>query len=165
MSFKRNIYTTINFKESTITDSDEYKDFTEKNPELIDVIDNIIYKFIKWAQNQPCKRDLCYSSKTSQLIDDCWGVDEDEGSWEEFDEQMGTTSEKFSLSDVSDLPNETLRLIGQVFEEVGFTVFVIRFIPWRLGYDYTLTKLKDFKGKISDDNRKEAITINICISV
>lgn len=86
---------------------------------------------------------------------------------------MGTTHDKFSLTTIHDgfsltdeiLPNETLRLIGDIFEEVGFTVFVATFTPWCVGYDCEFVRLKDVKGKIPDTDRKESVTVNICISI
>lgn len=165
MSFKRNTSTTMNFSKTTITDSSEYNDFIEARSDLKETIDNLIEEFIKWAKNPSYQKDYCYSSKTSLPHSGDWSVDEDEGSWEEFKDQMGTSHNKFSLNDSSNLPNETLRLIGNVFEEIGFTVFVVEFTPWRVDYDYEFTRLKDVKEKISDTDIEEAITINICISI
>ncbi len=169
MSFTRQTTTKINFDESTITNSNEYLDFVEINPTLKDSIDNLTTQFVKWAKNPPCKKDYCYLPKKSLPYKDSWSVDEDECTdWYEFQEQMGTTRDKFELQNTT-ITDKTSLLIGEVFEKIGFKVFVVTFSHWRVGYDFDFAKLSDAKGDIRYPNKNDKYndihSVHICVSI
>lgn len=163
--------------EEKITKSVEYNYFVENNPDLKDKIDKIIIDFVEWKKNKfygSSKTDFCYSSGKSMPYSDSWSVDEpaDFGTpkylicktWERFERQMGTTSQKFELTDdESDI--KALRLIGEIFEKIGFKVFVVTFTHWRVGYDFEFVKLGDVEGEIITPTKNNQMhSVRICIS-
>lgn len=170
------ITTSIELK---IVNSVEYNTFIENNPSLKYKIDTIISNFIKWKEYKSYgshKRDFCYLAEKSLPYSDSWSVDEpaEHGTpvryicktWNRFEGQMGTTMDKFDLVDDENKSDiETLRLIGEVFENIGFKVFVVTFTHWRIGYDFDFVKLKDMEGKIlTKADQNDIHSVHICIS-
>jgi hypothetical protein len=165
----------INPIESKIINSVEYNCFIENNPDLKTKIDNIIKNFVQWKKYNfygSNKKDFCYLSKKTLPYSDSWSVDEPAEfgtaareickTWHRFEGQMGTTEDKFEITD-DDV--ETSRLIGEVFEKIGFKVFVVTFTHWRVGYDFEFVKLSDIKGKIiTAADQRDIHSVHICIS-
>lgn len=159
------------FDGSTIRNSIEYTNFIENNPNLKPTIDSLIIQFIEWVKNRPQRRDFCYFSTKKFPYSDSWSVDEpaDVGTpevficrtWSRFEGQMGTTKDKFEFTGSN---IETLKLIGEVFEKIGFNVFIVTFIHWRVGYDFDFEKLSDVKPLTYEDNR-EIHSVRICVSL
>lgn len=139
MSFTRQTEIALNFDENTFYKSEPYKRFIDQNPNLKYIFDYLIINFIEWARYSSEKKDLCIS--INRIVHDkSWSVNENKETLEEFKAQMGTTNRKFSLTESSNLPNKTVQLFAEVFSHIGFTVYVVEFTPWRLGYDYKIDR-------------------------
>lgn len=179
--------------ELMITNSDSYKEFVINNPNIKDKVDYIIKNYIKWKKYKLCgsnKRDFCYHNNKNMPYSDSWSVDEpaDYGTpsylicktWKRFENQMGTTQDKFELSyDYNNNYNynvhgnynysydniETLKLIGEMFSKIGYNVFVATFTHWRIGYGFNFQKLEDINGKIEIPTKDNDMhSVHICIS-
>lgn len=164
MRFARTTTFSVDFTKKTFSESTQYKNFMQEHPELIQQLNIAIGKFISWAQKGGNgKRDLCLGQHDTFPSDTCWGCDEDEGTWEEFQEQMGTTNRKFSLTESSGLSNSKVQLLAQVFSGIGFTTYVVKFTGWRLGYDYKFKLLSNYEGVVDDCGDDSSEPIHICV--
>jgi hypothetical protein len=167
MTFHREINVNLNFNEDTFHNSEPYKQFVKDYPKLKDTIDNSINEFIDWAM-LPCgKIDYCYSHNTKLPIDDTWNTSNYGAcSFDEFKKQMGTSREKFSISETIDNGNGIDKLIGNVFEKIGFKTFLAVFKMFILGCDYKFVKLSDVSNEDTDDeNEYDDVYVHVCVSV
>lgn len=75
---------------------------------------------------------------------------------------------KFSLTENSILPNETLRHIANVFHKIGFKTFVGKFMPCPDhpydDYAYAFTSLEKIKSPIHG-NKDPTCHVHICVTV
>lgn len=165
MSFKRNIISVINFNTNTFYDSDIYDDFIVKNPTLKFDLNSLIIKFVRWAECPNHQKDYCFDGNTKYSFSDSWSVDENNGSRENFINQMGTTKHKFSLTENSELRNKRLQVIASVFSKIGFPVFVVNFTSWHVGYNYEFTLLEEFNGDVEESDSKENEFTHICVCI
>ncbi len=164
MSFKRRTVIEINFDESTIINSDVYREFAENNPNLKSSIDNLIMEFVKWAKNPPNKDDFYCCPGNSLPYQSCWSIDENTYDGE-LGDQIGTTGKKFELKTTM-MTNEESYLIGEVFEKIGFNVFVVTSYQHHNVYNFDFVKLSDVKGNIKYPNKNNGIEfISICVSI
>ena len=180
-NFTRKIVSIINFDLNTFFDSDHYKEFIKENPHLKDNIDDTITKFIEWAKSTNGVKDLSLTTsknpdfsdylrnivgdipfKYNWCINDYHNVDLDD-----FKNQMGTTLIKFSLTENTGLPNNTVKLIANVFNDIGFTTFVAEFSPYYncKRFDCTFTLLRDYIGTVHDSNPIKSKYRHICVAI
>ena len=174
----------LNFGENTILDSEHYAKFVEQYPNLQNDIDFLITKFVSWAKcvYGGCK-DLCFRHyipyRSDHYIDE-YAQNEFTGRYDEFEifmGQIGSTAKKFSLTECinNKLPNDTLRQIANVFNDIGFKTFVAEYNDCGkcFGYkairvEYKFTYLTDFVGPIKDnivdEKHKEIVNYtHICL--
>ena len=152
--------TELNFALNTILGSVQYAKFVEQYPNLQSDIDFLATRFVGWAKcvYRGCK-DLCfrYTIPYSGEYDiDEYARNEYSDEYDEYDRfvgQIGSTMKKFSLTQYSDnkLSNETLRLIANVFNDVGFTAFVAEYNDHGKYFKYKFTSLTNFVGPIKDN--------------
>ncbi len=164
MAFKRRTVIEINFDETTIINSDVYHEFIFNNPTLKSPIDNLIMEFVHWAKNPPNKDD-CYCHPEQPLpYKSCWGIDENTTD-NELEDQIGTTRDKFELKTTT-MTNDESQLIGEVFEKIGFNVFVVTSYQYHNVYKFDFVKLNDVKGNIKYPNKNNGFGfVSICVSI
>lgn len=172
-SYTRTIVSVINFDVTTFFDSEHYKKFVESNPKLKDELDDLISEFVKWAESPRGDFDQCFKVNKQLPVAGSWREEDRENdlliafTTDDFEPQMGTTHEKFSLTKTSDLPNVILLRFANVFAKIGFKTFVAKFmIPTGCvaGYDYSFTSLEDFEWETYSDLEPREY-IHICVTV
>lgn len=134
MAFTRTVTSdtlTLNFSEDTIINSEHYKVFIKENPHIKNEVDILIQEFMMWARKNDGTRDKWVNSETYLSDGDglplympCQTLFVSDA---EFEVQMGTNFDKFSLTQNTILPVKIVQEFAKVLDKIGFTIFIANY--------------------------------------
>jgi hypothetical protein len=120
-------------------------DFLKDNSHLSEVIQAIIQKLENWNNKKKQLKDIFYKQGDCLPKSGDWDIDESYiKDWDYIRRSMTTTCNRVAISQIlryykisQDDTNKCYKLL----QDIGLRVFRARFIPWRLGYDYSLVPI------------------------
>lgn len=147
-----NIYRKIeiihNFDKEKVIRSKEFKEFCEKYPKLEEGLKNVLSDIHRWLESTDECFDYYWASSVpfeEYIGRGDWDVDADNEeclTWEQARQQMGTTKDKYSLTQfftntrTDTLINADIRIIADFLSKVGFRIIHAYYESWRKGYDF-----------------------------
>ena len=156
-TFTRQKTIVLNFDENTFFESSHYAKFVNQHPELKIDFDLMIVRFVSWAKLRGGHYDDRYNEYVTLPYDGRYDIDNNvsnlhSGHYKRFVSQMGTTKKKFSLTESNkELPNRKIRLIANVFSDIGVGVIVVEYSDYAKYYTYRYSLLKEIDGPIKDN--------------
>ncbi len=151
----------FNEYKSSIKNNIKCKEFIEKHPDLSKELNELIDKFCIFQHYDNNLNDDFYFENRYYPTRGDWNIDDNNGgfSWDQAREQMGTTNYKLSLTD-EPIYIENIPLYAKLFQDIGFSVILITYESYRLGYDYDI---KEFDEKEYELVKDTAEYIHVCL--
>lgn len=123
-------------------------------------IDKVIPELLHWINRWEMLDHEVYDNEPTRSD---WDCDSSSSTWEEARASMGTSRDKFSLTEFVKDRGEA-RQVARFFSTFGFRPLICRYSPWRKGYDYDIYDMdsdcrpivlpyhREYSGKLDEDD-------------
>lgn len=148
--------TVINLTEDGFKLAPEYGALPEKIKEKVD---DVIPRLLVWTDGPEQFEHEVYDNGPTRSY---WDCDSSSFTWEEARESMGTSCDKFSLTEFVKDRGEA-RQVARFFSTFGFRPLICRYSPWRKGYDYVIYDMDSYHSEYSGELGEDDIE-HVCLA-